>query len=130
MNEDHRISPFSNDAFIEKSIEKKHGLIKDATRENIDKYNFKIQFHEDTWVLKSEGGGFGGHYNIRATKLVNVPFGVLFVEKDKKTQYSQIHVWSDGCIDGDNCFLINVPNGLFKQIHETGGLDEANNPSQ
>ena len=45
---------------------------------------------------------------------------VLSVEKDKKAQCSRIHVWSDGAADGNNSFLINVPNGLFKQIHGEG----------
>ncbi len=97
----------------------------DNTRENIARYNFKIQFYEQTWVLKQEGGGINGHYETRATLLYPVPFGVLSVSKDKKKGRSTIHVWSDGCIDGDNCFLINVPNGLFKQIH-----NENNNPSE
>ena len=109
---------FSNNSFIERTIAKKHKLIQDATRENINKYNFKIQFYEATWVLKQEGGGLSGHYNTRATMIAPISFGVLSVEKNKKTQCSRIHVWSDGCIDGDNCFLINVPNGLFREIHD------------
>ena len=111
---------FSNDSFIERTVNKKHSLIQDATRENIEKHNFKIQFHKRTWVLKREGGGFVGRYNTRASEIDPIPFGVLSVEKDKKTQCSRIHVWSDGACDGQNCFFINVPNGLFKQIHDEG----------
>lgn len=130
MREDIRKSPFSNDAFIERSIGKKHGIIQDSVREEINKYNFQIQFHKPTWVLKSEGGGFDGRYNTKAVEIDSIPFGVLSVDKDKKTQCSRIHVWSDGCMDGDNLFLINVPNGLFKQIHETRDFDEDNNTPQ
>ena len=111
---------FSNDSFIERTINKRHSLTQDSTRKNIEKYNFKIQFHELTWVLKQEGGGFDGHYTTKATQINPVPFGVLSVEKDKKNQCSRIHVWSDGAADGNNSFLINVPNGLFKQIHDEG----------
>lgn len=117
MNDNTKVSPFSNDAFIERSIGKKHSLIQDTVKENIAKYNFKIQFYEKTWVLKQEGGGIDGHYNTKASLLDPVPFGVLSVSKDKKKGCSSIHVWSDGMMDGDNCYLINVPNGLFKQIH-------------
>ena len=84
---------------------------------SVNKYNFKIQFHEPTWVLKQEGGGLSGIYNTKATMIEPIPFGVLSVDRDKKTQCSRIHVWSDGFCDGKNCFLINVPNGLFKEIH-------------
>lgn len=84
---------------------------------NIDKYNFQIQFHKPTWVLKQEGGEFAGIYNTKATMIEPIPFGVLSVDRDKKTQCSRIHVWSDGFCDGKNCFLINVPNGTFKEIH-------------
>jgi len=111
---------FSNDSFVERTVNKRHSLIQNSVRKNIEKYNFKIQFHERTWVLKQEGGGFGGHYSTRAAQIDPVPFGVLSVEKDKKAQCSRIHVWSDGATDGNNCFLVNVPNGLFKQIHDEG----------
>lgn len=84
----------------------------------IEKYNFQIQFHNPTWVLKQEGGELSGCYNTKATMVDPVPFGVLSVERDKKTQCSRIHVWSDGFLDGRNCFFINVPNGLFKEIHQ------------
>lgn len=84
MNDNTKVSPFSNDAFIERSIGKKHSLIQDTVKENIAKYNFKIQFYEKTWVLKQEGGGIDGHYNTKASLLDPVPFGVLSVSKDKK----------------------------------------------
>ena len=58
MNENAKISPFSNDAFIEQTLKKSHSLIRDAMKENIAKYNFKIQFYKQSWVLKQEGGGF------------------------------------------------------------------------
>lgn len=87
-----------------------------------EKYNFKIQFHEATWVLKEEGGGFDGHYNTSAIQIPPGPFEVLSVKRDKKKQCSEIHVWSDGCCDGSNCYLINVANGLFKEIHDEKGF--------
>ena len=49
---------FSNDSFINRTVEKKHSLIQDKIRANIEKYNFKIQFHETTWVLKQEVDGY------------------------------------------------------------------------
>jgi len=110
---------FSNDSFIKRTINKYHNLIKDEIAANIAKDNLKIKFHTATWVLKQEGGGFGGHYQTRATLIDPVEFGVLSVTKDKNGQYSKIHVWSDGCVDGMNCFLINVPNGLFKIIQDS-----------
>lgn len=109
---------FSNDAFIKRTVDKYHNLVKDQIADNIAKYNLKIKFNTATWVLKQEGGGISGHYQTRATLIDPVEFGVLSVTKDKKGQCSKIHVWSDGCTDGMNCFLINVPNGLFKIIQE------------
>ena len=90
----------------------------EAIEEEKEKYNFKIQFIEETWVLKQEGGGFCGRYNTKAALIKPEPFGVLKVTKDKHKQCSDIWVWSDGFCDGTNCFLINVPNGLFKQIED------------
>ena len=103
----------SDDDYV---IAKYHGLIQDRIRENINKFNFHIQFVEEVWLLKSFGGGFTGHYTIKAVKIGTEPIGVLSVIKDKDKQCSKIHVWSDGACDGYNYFLINVPNGLFKRI--------------
>lgn len=72
--------------------------------------------------MKQEGGGFAGHYNTKATLIEPVEFGVLFIEEDKKTQSSKIHVWSDGCHDGKNCFLINVPNGMFEVVETNDSI--------
>ncbi len=78
----------------------------------------KIQFYEDTWCLKKEGGGFCGHYNTLAVLIAPEPFNVLYIYRDKKRGFSDIHVWSDGAMDGTNYYLVNVPNGLFKEISE------------
>lgn len=118
MNND---SYFSNDTFIQRTINRHHGLIKEQIKNNINKYNFKIKFYNATWVLKQEGGGFNGNYQTRAVLLDKTEFGVLSVNKDEKTQGSIIHVWSDGVLDGTNCFLINVPNGLFEIIQAQAG---------
>lgn len=83
----------------------------------IQRYNFKIQFHETTWVLKKEGGGFDGHYNVKAAQIKPEPFGVLKVDRDKNGS-CDILVWSDGACDGNRCYLINVPYGKFKQVKE------------
>ena len=109
---------FSNDSFVKRTINKYHGLIQEQVAENIKKHNIKIKFNEATWVLKQEGGGFSGDYQTRATLIDPIEFGVLSISKDKSHQCSKIHVWSDGCNDGQNCFLINVPNGLFKIIQD------------
>ena len=87
--------------------------------ENIKKYNFKIQFHKPTWCLmKYTVCGFSGTTAVKAIEIKPEEFGVLSVSKDKKSQCSKIWVASDGCCDGDNWWLINVPNGLFKQVDE------------
>jgi hypothetical protein len=78
--------------------------------------NKQIQFYEDTWCLKKEGGGFDGYYNTKAVLIAPEPFNVLSIYRDKKRGFSDIHVWSDGCMDGRNYYLINVPNGLFREI--------------
>lgn len=78
----------------------------------------KIQFYEDTWCLKKEGGGFSGHYSTKAVLIAPEPFNVLYIYRDKKRGFSDIHVWSDGAMDGENYYLLNVPNGLFKEISE------------
>lgn len=88
-------------------------------QENIDKYNFKIKFHKRTWVLMEYTTcGFTGATAVKAIEVKPEAFGVLSVNKDKKTQCSRIWVASDGCCDGNNWWLINVPNGLFKQVDE------------
>lgn len=108
---------FSNKQFAERTVNKYHGIIQDQIKENIEKYNFQIEFIEDTWVLKQEGGGFCGHYDTRATLIKGkTPFGVLSVNKDKKKECFNIHVWSDGCCNGQDAFLINVPEGSFNII--------------
>lgn len=95
---------------------KYHDLIKDSVKNNIDKFNFKIKFIESEYVIKVISGGFDGQFErVRTIHIGTEPFGVLSVEKNKKKGCSRIHVWSDGCCDGYNCYLINVPNGAFIQ---------------
>ena len=106
-------------SFEERLIEKFHPLERDAIRENIEKFNFEIEFIETAYVLKQYCGGFSGRCNTpEVTEIYKgIPFGVLSVTKNKKTQCSKIHIWSDGLCDGHSCYLINVPNGLFREIH-------------
>ena len=78
----------------------------------------RIQFHKRTWVLKQHGGGFAGIYDIKAVEIEPVPFDVLSISKDEKTQSSIIHIWSQNAMDGYNTYLINVPNGVYKQIND------------
>lgn len=106
-------------SYEEHIIEKAHPTIRESLAAKINEYNFQIQFIEPTWVIKEYNGGFiGGVIKREMVQIASVPFGVLSVNKDKKKQCSRIHVWSDGMCDGKNCFLINVPNGLFKEIHD------------
>ncbi len=74
----------------------------------------KIKFKEPTWCVKSEGGGLTGHYNHKATLIEPVEFEVHSIEKFKKEGYSNIHVYTDGCCDGNNIFLLNIPNALYE----------------
>lgn len=76
----------------------------------------KIQFHESTWVLKSEGGGFTGHYTTTAFHIKPELIDVKSVTKDKCGTSSVIWVATDGCCDGENVFLINVPISKFKVV--------------
>jgi hypothetical protein len=100
-------------------IDKYHDLVKPKISKAINKYNFKIQFHKPTWVLKQICGGFDGHCSPpKATQLDTTSFGVLSVDRDKATSSAKIHVWSDGACDGYNLYLINVPKGLFKEVHD------------
>jgi hypothetical protein len=105
--------------YEERRIEKFHKTLQPSVREEIEKYKFQIEFIEPTWVIKEYSGGFIGRVNHREMSQIGggIPFGVLSVSRDKKKQCSYIWVWSDGMCDGENCHLINVPNGLFKEIH-------------
>lgn len=77
----------------------------------------KIQFIEDCWILKRETVcGFTGNTVVKSTFVKSEPFDVLSINKNKHKQCSDIHVWSDGHRDGKNLWLINVPNGMFKQL--------------
>lgn len=76
----------------------------------------KIQFIEKTWVLQKTCEGFDGDYCVKAIQIKPVPFEVMSITKDKKKQCSDILVGSDGWCDGSSYYLINVPNGLFKQV--------------
>lgn len=88
-------------------------------QKEIEKFNFKIMFHEPTWVIKQEGGGFAGQYRTVAVQVKGkTEFGVLSVENHKKQGYSNIWVWSDNCADGQNCHFLNVPNALFKRVED------------
>jgi len=119
MNNPYRRSGPRPQTLEERTIEKYHPNLRESVKKNIDKSNFKIQFKERTWVLKEETVcGFTGHTAVKATQIDPEPFGVLSVTRDKKTQCSQIWVWSDGAADGANYWLVNVPNGLFKEIHD------------
>ena len=60
--------------------------------------------------------GFTGTTKVEAAIIRPEEFGVLSIEKDKKGQCCDIHVWSDGRCDGNNMHLINVPNGAFKRM--------------
>lgn len=106
--------------YEERRVDQFHGLIKEKIRDEIEKFNFQIEFHESTWVIKEYSGGFtGGVFKRELIEIpAKTPFGVLSVNRDKKKQCSQIWVWSDGCCDGHRCHLINVANGLFKEIHD------------
>ena len=99
-------------------IDSYHPNVRDRIRDKISQYNFQIEFIEPTWVIKEYYGGFDG--SLRKREMANVlgstPFGVLSVDRDKKKQCSKIRVWSDGLADGNSCYLINVPNGLFRQV--------------
>lgn len=77
----------------------------------------KIQFHKPTWaLLQYTLDGFTGETKVEAVEILPEPFEVLAIDRDKKTQCSEIWVGSDNCADGDSWWLINVPNGLFKQV--------------
>ena len=78
----------------------------------------KIQFYKPCWVIISDNEGFAGDSSVRAAYIEDTPFSVIRVDRDKKTQCSQIYVWNDGSLDGRRVYLINVPNGLFKQVNE------------
>lgn len=112
--------PTNRGSYEDRLVSKFHGLVQDGMRKEIAKFNFKIEFSEATWVIKEYTGGFNGRVCKRELSEITgkTPFGVLSVDKDKKKQCSTIWVWSDGRCDGDRCYLINVPNGLFKEIHE------------
>jgi hypothetical protein len=83
-----------------------------------------IKFHEPTFVLEQKGGGFMGLYETKAIQIKPVPFEVISVETPPKTltgrkpDYCNILVWSDGCIDGDRQYLINVPKVFFEVIED------------
>lgn len=77
----------------------------------------KIKFKKDTWCLKQEGGGFMGRYNTKAVLIKPEEFEVRSIHKEGK-RYSKIWVWSDRMMDGNNVFLINIPNELFEVIEE------------
>jgi len=86
----------------------------------------KIQFYRKTWVLKQHGGGFAGIYNTTAVEIEPIPFDVLSISRDEKTQSSTIHVWSQNAMDGYNTYLINVPNGVYKEINEEKDNENTN----
>jgi hypothetical protein len=79
----------------------------------------KIQFYKPTWCLSQHTtDGFDGTFTIQASKISSEPFDAIKVERYKKEGYSNIHVSSDMYVDGFNCYLINVPNGLFRELHD------------
>ena len=82
----------------------------------------KIRFHEPTWVLYRQvfSEGFTGTHQTVTAKLVKpIVFNVLSIARSKKTQASDIHVWSsDTGANSDHIYLVNVPNGLYKQIND------------
>jgi hypothetical protein len=82
----------------------------------------KIKFHEPTWVLYRQvfSEGFTGTNQTVTAKLVKPEiFNVLSITRSKKTQASDIHVWSsNNGANSDHIYLINVPNGVYKEINE------------
>jgi hypothetical protein len=82
----------------------------------------KIKFHEPTWVLCKQvfSEGFSGTNETVTAKLIKpVVFNVLSITRSKKTQASDIYVWnSDNGANSDRIYLINVPNGMFKEVND------------
>lgn len=79
----------------------------------------KIQFIEPTHVIYKKIGGFTGDcQRFEVKEIMPEIFEVKSIEKSKPKQCSDIYLGNDGCCDGFAFYLINVPNGLFKQINE------------
>lgn len=78
----------------------------------------KIQFIEPTWVLKKESGVDYDFDKITAIELMPEVFEVKSINRDKHRQCSDIYLGCDNWVHATHYNLINVPNGLFKQINE------------
>jgi hypothetical protein len=78
-----------------------------------------IQFYETSWVLEKRTGGFAGDSKVTAVQVTSLhAIPVRGITRSKKKQCSDIFWSDDGCMDGYQVHLINVPNGLFKQLPE------------
>ena len=73
----------------------------------------KIQFLEPTRVIYLKTGGFLGKLSRFDVKEI---MPEIFEVKHK--QCSVIYLCSDAACDGYSYYLINVPNGLFKQVND------------
>lgn len=78
----------------------------------------KIQFTECTWVLKRTSGQDFYYDNVEAIEVLPEIFEVKSINKSKTKQCSDIYIGNDGYIPGNHYHLINVPNGLFKQVND------------
>lgn len=79
----------------------------------------KIQFLEPTRVIYLKTGGFLGNLSqFDVKEIMPEIFEVKSIKKDKHKQCSEIYLGSDSACDGYSYYLINVPNGLFKQVND------------
>lgn len=77
-----------------------------------------IKFKKSSWVMEQRCGGWSGCSRARAVRIKPEAFEVVEIDKDKENQCAQILAWTDGAIDGDRHYLINVPWGLFEIVDE------------
>ncbi len=76
----------------------------------------KIKFHEETWALKEESGGFEGVYIVSASLIKPEAFEIMSLATNDEINYSTILVYTDDFMDGYTTRLLNVPNCLFKVL--------------
>jgi hypothetical protein len=75
----------------------------------------KIKFYKRTWCLERYTiCGFTGTTAVRAIQVLPEKFEIVSIEREKR--FVNIHAETDGCLDGENRWLINVPTALFEEI--------------
>lgn len=76
----------------------------------------KIKFKRDYLAVRVYSSGIDGGCSYQIVKFLNGDVSEVLLVQQSGKRISNIHLWSDGFVDGDNTWLFDIPNEVFEVI--------------